>query len=225
MKHLMRHPKSNQGSALVLVILLTLILSAFAIVALRNVSRSVQQTAVFRTRTQAQATSSSAVNLFAHRAGDKAASIVKAIKSQSLTEEAGGTQGVFGGSADMAERLATATQGGYLRVDDDFLQNFIPQSQIVTTAGKEQTGLFTNAANSNRTFEFNRSARFDVMVRDLVDGIPAPGYSGRYCFKKAFIATDARVGERDDDWSGANNVAYARHGKEVLLGPIECGFE
>jgi Tfp pilus assembly protein PilX len=216
--------RSDRGSALILVILLTLILSAFAIVALRNVSRSVQQTALFQTRAQAQSTSSSAVNLYTQRAGDKASTIVYAIKSQSLSA-AGGQQGVYGGSANAAERLATATAGGHLRVDDDFLVNLIPQATAVTSNGKEQTGLFTNSAGSRRTFEDSRSSKFEVIVRDLVDGIPAPGYSGRYCFKKALIASDARVGERDDDWSSANNVAYARHGKEVLLGPIECGFE
>jgi hypothetical protein len=221
---ILRQRRSDRGSALVLVILLTLILSAFAIVALRNVSRSVQQTALFRTRAQAQSTSSSALDVFSLRAGDRAANIVTAIKSQAVSE-GGGQTGVYGGSANAAERLAVATAGGHLRVNDDFLAQLLPQADDPTSAGLEQTGLFTDAAASRRTFETTRSSRFEVIVRDLVDGIPAPGYSGRYCFKKALIASDARVGERDDDWTEANNVAYARHGKEVLLGPIECGFE
>lgn len=219
-----RKGQSQRGSALVLVVLLSLVLSALAIVAMRNVARSARQASVFHTRAQSQNTSSSAVNLYSQRAGDKAAGIVTAIKSKAFGES-GGMAGTYGASANEADRLATATAGGFLLLTDDELTKVLPQAANLTSTSKEQTGLFTNSAGSNRTFEDERSSSFQVIVRDLVDGIPAPRYSGGYCFKKAFIATESRVGETNDDWDAIANVAYSRHGKEVLLGPIECGFE
>lgn len=212
--------QAERGSALIIVILVTLMLSALAIVAMRDVARTAQQSSVFHTRNQAQNTSSAAVDLYSIRAGDKASGIVTAIKSRALGES-GGSSGIYGGSASAADRLATATAGGYLLLQDDELDAFLPESQALTSRSTEQTGLFTDSALGKRSFEDERSARFEVIVRDLVDGIPAPGYSDRYTFKKAFIATESRVGTINDDFEGINNVAYSRHGKEVLLGPIE----
>lgn len=217
-----RKGHSQRGSALVVVILVTLLLSALSIVAMRNVARSAQQASVFHTRNQSQNSSSAAVNLYAARAGDNAAQIVKGIKEKGFGQ-AGGTSNVFSGTANEADRLATATAGGYLKRSDDDLVGLLPESTSLTSTSREQTGLFTNSALNNRSFEDGRSGRFEVIVRDLVDGIPAVGFGEQFCFKKAFIASESRVGISTDDFGGINNVAYSRHGKEVLMGPIDCG--
>lgn len=67
----MKHPMHNQrGSALVLVTLLTLVLAALAIIALRNTARSVQQTATYQTRGQAGEMAASTGRLASKRVGD-----------------------------------------------------------------------------------------------------------------------------------------------------------
>ena len=88
----------------------------------------------------------------------------------------------------------------------------------------EETGLFTNDSSTNPSFEQGESThRFALVFRDPIDGIPVPGYSDDFCFKKVTIATEAEVGQTDPEWNNSNMIARSQSGQEVLLGPIHCG--
>lgn len=227
------HPWQNErGSTLILVVLLTLILSASAIVVLRDVARTTQSSAVYRTRGQAQLTSSAANRMFGDWVGNKAGTLLDAMKNANYGS-GGGDANIWGAGAggpgsftDQQRREALAILGGQL----DF--NYADLSQpcgagctpLITDYGDpDETGLFQVAAG-DETFESRRTARWRVRMRDLADGFPAVGYSGEFCFKKAVIAAESLVGRVDPLWNRANNVAQARHATDAMIGPVECGY-
>ena len=229
-KHTVSRPWENErGSTLILVVLLTLILSASAIVALRNVARSTQGSAVFRTRAQAQMLSDSADRLFSDWVGNKASTLVDAMQKANYGEDdVSGTADVFGAGDNvdgqtMAEkRLGMAILGGELEFSqEDLTTGATPL--ITPNVDPDESGLF-QVAPADKTFESRRKAKWRVKIRDMTDGMPAVGYSGSFCFKKALVAAEAQVGVTDPDWSRSNNVAQSRHGLDVMIGPIECGY-
>lgn len=226
-------PWSNErGSTLILVVLLTLILSASAIVSMRDVARTAQAAGVYRTRAQAQLTSASANSLFADWVGNKAATLIDAMQNSTYGAEAGSTN-VYGGrdngpsgSTAQERREGLAILGGELEFNYKDLQSDCGGTCVPLIddySNPQETGLFQTAAGQE-TFETRRSARWRVKIRDLSDGFPAVGYSDKFCFKKAVIASESLVGRIDPNWARANNVAQARHAEDAMIGPVECGY-
>jgi hypothetical protein len=238
-----RHPMTSpRGSALILVVLLTLILAATSIVALRDVARSTRGSAVYRTRAQAQLTSDAASRTYADWLGRYAGTIMKGLKNSERGEETDGNGdswvNVFGGRADGGididdsggdptfdeRKRSLAVRGPVVVFTDDQLGECASCTPLLVnsgaSAGDDETGLF-RTDDTETTFESRRTSEFRVVTRDIVDGPPAPWYGDGTCFKKALIAADARVGQVDPDWSKANNVAAARHGIEAFIGPVE----
>ena len=220
---------NRRGSALILVLLLSLILSATAIVALRDVARSVQNSAVFRTRVQAQQTSNAVVQVYTARTGNKADAVITAIEESMYGKEGTGATdptGVFGGGHDTTSSLsfeerrrAQAVMGGHVEFTNTEL------AALLGTPPAGETGMFTDSAGSARSFESRRQSQWRVIVRDLMEGPKAEGYSQEYCFKKAVVGAEALIGQPDDDWTGPNNVALTRHTQDALIGPsMKCGY-
>ncbi len=222
-------PRSKKGSALVLVTLLTLIMAALAIVALRNVARSTQQAAVYTTRQQAHMVSSAGTTVVARRVGDKANNVYNRMQANlygaGTSTDSGGTafndtgllSGQATGATAVGNRLDTIRSGAY-----------------ATFSGKEFSGLQKNNAGTLRlmgpggtaspSFEDQRQTDFRVIVRDPIEAQPAEGFSEDWCFKKVTIATEASVGDVDDDWQSANNFARSRNALDGMIGPIKCGY-
>lgn len=217
----MRILKNQRGSALVLVTLLTLILAALAIVALRNVARTTQQAGVFATRHQAQMSSGAAAAVVSRRIGDKAGNVYERMNAK-LLGEAGSDTGVLGGEllgADtdtvMGARLDTVRRGAYtVFVGDDF-------SALLPVSGGMPRLMGTSTEPS---FEDQRQSDFRAIVRDPIEAQPAEGFSENWCFKKVLIATESTIGDMDDNWESSNRFARARKGVDALIGPIECGY-
>lgn len=224
----------GRGSALILTVLLTLILSAMAIVAMRDVARSVHQSGVFRTRLQADLMSESALQVYAKRSGDKANSVLSALRKGTAGMSDDGTTGIYGqdmrnvgsGAATLKDqRIAQATEGGHVEISST--TKGVREDFMTGTTGSE-SGLFLKPGDTTgaiHSFETQRDSEWRVIIRDPTDGIPAPGFSNRYCFKKVLIASDATVGVNDGDWNTVNNIANRRHAFDALLGPVECGYQ
>ncbi|MEZ4459576.1 MAG: hypothetical protein R3E66_07560 [bacterium] len=140
----MKHPMHNQrGSALVLVTLLTLVLAALAIIALRNTARSVQQTATYQTRGQAGEMAASTGRLASKRVGDQAPKFWRRMNAAMYGQSDDGDLGVLGTSGQVgnaAQRLDTILLGPYAILSGaDFKEMFNGY------AGGE-TGLFSDGA-------------------------------------------------------------------------------
>ena len=192
--------QNETGSSLILVTLVSLVLAAVAIVALRNISRTVQQAAVYQTRQQSMLTSSGAASMFSKRVGDKASLVYNRMTQRIYQEETtDNDRGVLAGGRGMSDRMKQVRGGQYAVFDKGDFADFLP-------AGTE-TGLFTGklADGSQRVESFEgqegRTTTFRTIVRDPLDAQAATGFDNSYCFKKVVIATESTVGavECDDN--------------------------
>ena len=220
--------RGERGSALILVMMILLVLSAVGMVALRDVSRTVQQAGAYRVRSQARTFSASAAEYATKRSGDDAKGFWQMMTKSHVNDLS---------ELGSGDRMGTARMGAFVKLtqrpgDSTTKETGFPELNTTT----DETGLFYNSANSAAvSFETkeNQSAAddtekntsFTVVLRDPIDGIPAPGYSSNYCFKKVTVASRARVGQTDPEWEGSNMVAETRTVSEALIGPIECGSQ
>ena len=212
--------RGERGSALILVLLILLALSAIGMLALQDVTRSIQQSGQFRVRTTAS-TFSDAVAQFMHkRLGDKASQYWNMMKTGQEFDMSGT------GSTKMANRKQVATQGGWIKLQqipghsDDKKRDF----DNILGSSSDETGIFTGGSSTVSSFELNeKGTQFEVVIRDPVDGIPVPGYSDKFCFKKMTVATRTQVGDMQDSWTRPRQVAEGRTMFEGLVGPMECG--
>ena len=204
---------NERGSALILVVLLGLIMSSMAIVALRNITYTTRSAAIYRTRTQAQMSSDSVVRLYSNWLGQNAATTLSMAQSR-LEQD-------LRMATDDAQRNLLISRGPTLGFADDQVPN-LPNSPLkdVSTSTYE-TGLFGMGGVS---FETRHHLDWRVQVRDLVDGYPAVYYGDQFCFVRATIGAEATVGEADDDWTSANNIAVSRHVVDAMVGPRDCGY-
>lgn len=220
--------RSERGSALILVMMILLVLSAVGMVALRDVSRTVQQAGAYRVQSQARTFSDSAAQYATKRAGDDAKSFWQMMTSSHVNDLS---------ELGSGDRMGTARLGAYAKLtqrpgDSTTKETDFPELHTTT----DETGLFYNDANSAAvSFETKenqaaaddsvKNTSFTVVLRDPIDGIPAPGYSSNYCFKKVTVASRARVGKIDPEWEGSNMIAEERTVSEALIGPVECGAQ
>ena len=148
--------RQRRGSALILVVLLTLMLAAVSIVALRDIARTTSATATYRTRTQAQLTSDAATRVFANYAGTNATPLME-VAHHSLFGEDDELVGMFAGEnhegLDMdgdnaisrEERRITATiQGPILTFTHSVLASNCGGlcTPMIPHPGTTETGLF-----------------------------------------------------------------------------------
>lgn len=206
--------RRTRGSALILVLLIMLALSAIGLVALRGISRSIQQSGMYRVRTTASAFSDAVSQFMAKRLGDKASSMMGAMdRMQQMDMETLGT------SMQKRRQLVSGGSPLVFRQRPGEKTNF---DQVLNTRSGEESGLFTNGTKPS--FEgAEPDSGFDIVIRDPLGGIPVPGYSDRYCFKKVTIATRADIGDFSQSWDKPRQVGVGRTVVEGLVGPVECG--
>ena len=189
--------RNERGSALVLVTLVSLVLAALAIVALRNIARSVHQTAVYQTRLQSLNTSASAMGLVSRRTGDKASLVYNRMKQGMYSNSTVGgntDSGVLGGSATESARLNTVLAGNWVIYDGhDF------DHMYETPTGNGETGLFTDGTEKSFEHRRGKETHFRAIIRDPIESSAATGFSSNYCFKKVTMVAEATVGAESCD--------------------------
>lgn len=209
-RHLQQWIRDEQGSALILTMLILLVLTAVGMVALRDVARTVQQSGVYRVRTQSKTFTEAASEFVAQRAGDNAAGYWNKMETSFKTDM--GSASNRGARNDMGAMVTLNQNKG--TGDFGFLTNTNGETGLFHEDGKGAS--FEQASNED-------AHRFKTILRDPMDGIPVPGYSGQFCFKKVTIGTESTVGQSDPDWNKSNMTANSQAGSEVLIGPIDCG--
>jgi hypothetical protein len=182
-------------------------------------------------RKQASAAAEAAVLFSSNMVGDRASTFWRGIDSS--------TQLATGAGATSAAQLAAVRRGGSMILTRGPLTAAppagVPVMQVMTNAAANETGLFSNAG-AIRSFEQRTGTgteasqnSFRVVLRDPVEGPPAPGYSGRFCFKKIYFASESKYGSflggtESADWTlPPSTIATGRNGMEGFIGPIECG--
>lgn len=209
----------RRGSALILTMLIMLVLGALGMMALRDVSRSVQQSGAYRVRTQADGFSEAAVEFTSTQGGNDAKTFWAEMNSDHATRseamldddnmELNNRKSL---TRRGAYKVLTQRAGGVDSARDDFEH---------ISSSSEETGLLGDG--SFETAEPN--TEFSVILRDPLDGPPMPGYDDNHCFKKITIASRALLGRPDRDWSGGGMMAERRHGVETFIGPLPCGAQ
>lgn len=204
----------QQGSALILTMLVLLVLTGLGMLAMRNTRASLQQSGAYRVRTQATGLAEAATGYTAYLAGKDASGFWAMMQSPQVT--------TLSQLADATSRQAEARRGAYLHLKQKAgtTDNIFPN----VAASAEETGLLTDG--SAPSFEKRESAsRFEVVLRDPMDGPPAAGYGENYCFKKVTVVSRGLIGEPSADWTGSGMVADKRTAVETYIGPIECGAQ
>ncbi len=208
----------RRGSALILTMLILLVLSALGMMALRSVSQSVQQSGAYRVRTQADGMSEAAVEYASAQAGNDA----KTFWSMMNSAQGNASREAIDADSSLADRKSLTRRGAFLELTQrpgtgtDIETDFEHLDTTDTETGLLGSGSFEAAEDHTQ---------FSVIIRDPLDGPPAPGYGEQYCFKKVTIASRALVGQPDRDWTGSGMMAESRHGMETFIGPIECGAQ
>ena len=208
----------QRGSALVLVLLILLALTAIGMVALKDVNRSIQQSGQYRVRAQAAAYADAVGQFMAKRTGDKANEYWNMMETTQDFD--------LRTNSSMDNRKNFATRGAFFELTqdpdnaDDEKKDF---RTLFDMLGGDESGLFVGSSGE-RSFESRHAgSEFSVIIRDPVDGIPAPGYSNQFCFKKVTIAARAQLGELSDSWTQPRQVGVGRTVAEGLIGPMDCG--
>lgn len=211
--------RRQHGSALILTMLILLVLTGLGMVAMHDVHRSVRQSGTYRVRTQAAGLSEAALNYTAFQTSESADKFWDMMnKPQSHA---------IGSTTDSTARLSNARRGAYIKM----------QQQAGASSGQAfpglsdatETGLLTDGSHPSvesgfiSPSESIAKSKFAVVIRDPIDGPPAPGYGDGWCYKKVLIASRAMVGEPSADWSGSGMVADKRNAIETYIGPVQCG--
>jgi Tfp pilus assembly protein PilX len=215
-------------------LMLTLVLSGVGVVVMQSTMMSMKLSGNYKMRKQASAAAEAAVLYTSNMVGDQAGTFWRAMESStqvSMSQNAAG-MGSFGARQDAVRR------GGAMIVTNSppAANPLVPTMGVMQSAGAiGETGLFSSSSGAAKSFEQKNGVggtaanTFRVVLRDPIEGPPAPGYSGRFCFKKIYFASEARYGTTGTgtevaDWtSPPSTIATGRNGMEGFIGPIECG--
>ncbi|MFU8802782.1 MAG: hypothetical protein ACNA8W_03135 [Bradymonadaceae bacterium] len=213
--------RSPRGAALILAMLVMLVLSGLGLIALSSVTDSVWQSSSYRARAQGQLFSDGVLNFGVFNAGLSAPEELAKVAHMTRTSmlEAG---------ADQDARVSALNRGGYHiyttnPADDAFQTNLsllFPEGRFFERE--------VDPANAPKSFENaigpdgeTIPVAFRYIIRDPLEGPSVPGFSGKFCFKKVSMASQARVGDMGDG-SSRSSVALGSHLAETLLGPVDC---
>ncbi|MFB6351591.1 MAG: hypothetical protein ABEN55_15765 [Bradymonadaceae bacterium] len=206
------HGRSRRGSALIIVLLVLLALSALGMVALQSVGDTLDRTGTYRVRSNADVFSASAARFFVGDLKRYAGKLSKASR-----------QKISGASGNQRRRFGQ--MGGYIRLKQ---QSSVGSGsatrdfeQLSSGVGDNESGLFTGG--SNESFEQkNAQSSFEIVVRNPSSPMERPGYSGNYCFRKVTVAAQGRLGKLDSSWNAPAQVGQARTSVEGFVPVSQC---
>ncbi|RAL25068.1 hypothetical protein DL240_02310 [Lujinxingia litoralis] len=204
---------NERGAALVVVLLVILVLTGLGMVALDSTTEGVWLSSSHRTRAQATVYSDAVVQFGMYRAGVRAPSYAEMLKARAEVD--------LDALNSEDERIGAIRRGGY----QIFTPEADPGGGQATLSDVLTSGQLIGAGSETSLEEDSEMpVAFRYIVRDPVDGPPAPGYSGQFCFKKVTIASEAVLGDVPEaEADRRRQRAMGRHSSEAMMGPIDCG--
>jgi hypothetical protein len=194
---------ASRGATLVLVLLVMLGISALSVMALNSVSRSVEQSGVFRVRTQASQLSSSVAtvtNLLMGQPG--VASQVKNTKADliKLSRQGSGSY--------LDSPLNTGLTGTYTTKYNDEFYN-----QLFQGAGTGTTGLLTDPGTSSKSFEDSLANHsFSAALEPSSPMQCGRGAADKKNCIRVVMYTRSQLGQFSNNWkSTQQQVGVGRH--------------
>lgn len=207
-----------QGSALVLVLLLMLALSAIGMLALQNITSSIEQSGVYRVRTTSGAFGDGAANFWARRSAGNAGDVWRSMR------QGDGCRDAMAGNTSMTQREWRELRseiGGCARYDGS--KNSF--GQMLQTNADHESGLFTDDSKANHlSFESKKkNSTFEVIAQYPYEANPPSGFSeDDYCFKMVTVAAEGQLGELSDTWDQLEQVGRGRAVFKGKIGPVAC---
>lgn len=210
-------PLGERGSALILVLLLMLALSAIGMVALRDVARSIDQSGLYRVRTTSSMFADATTQFWISRSAGNAGEVW-----QSMYQGDGCRQEMAGKNASMTDRewakLRSEIGGCALyKSDEDAFGDILDR-------GSGESGLFIDDQGNNRSFESQKqNSEFRVVARYPYEGNPPAGFSeDDYCFKMVTVGGEGQLGTFPQNWTETRQVGRGRAVFKGKIGPVPC---
>lgn len=205
-----------RGSALLLVLLLMLGLSAIGMVALQDVAASVERSGNYRVRTTGSMFGDASANFWIRRSAGNAGDVWTSMR------QGDGCRARVEGKTTMTDRewrQLRSEMGGCALYDgaQDSFGNILD-----TTA--DETGLFTDGQGNYLSFESQKEdSTFEVIARYPFEANAPSGFSeDDYCFKMVTVASEGRLGTFSDSWDQIEQVGRGRAVFKGKIGPVPC---
>lgn len=193
-----------------LALLVMLVLSGLALVAMNSVSSSNTMSGMHRIQAQSFSMSDGLNQLGMLRSGQQAT-----VYHAQLRDTAGGvTLDDIGDDAD--RELAAMRRGGFVKLTsddtgDDGFDNSQVQLQGADTLFDDDQ--FVHGVPSELDSEFG------YIVRDPLLGPRAEGYGDEFCFIQVTVGSQTRIGGGSGIGQGR---ALGRNASTAMIGPVEC---
>lgn len=200
----------RRGSALIVVLLVLLALTALGMVAMRTVGNSIDRSGTYRLRTAASAMSDGAARFFIN-AAPKYAGTLNQVNRHSLR----------GSGLKSDQRQRRASRGGIVRLE----QPRTGSRAFELPDKNSETGLLTRDKNNTdyRSIEgMNPDSSFEIVVRNPSHAISKPGFSDDFCFRKVTVASRAKLGNFSNSWDGISRVGQGRTVAEGFVPVTNC---
>jgi len=215
--HRDRLSEKPEGSALILVLLLMLALSAIGMVALEDVAASIDQSGVYRVRTTAEMFGDGAANFWMRRSAGNANSVWRSMR------QGDGCRSRIAGATPLTDRewrQLRSELGGCAIYDGSEDRSF---GQILDP-GSDETGLFTDDPGQHPSFESQKEeSTFEVIARYPFEANAPSGFSeDDFCFKMVTVAAEGQLGAFPDDWDQLARVGRGRAVFKGKIGPVPC---
>lgn len=196
--------KTERGAALILALLVMLVLSGLALVAMYSVSDSTMMAGMHRMQTEVETISDGYNQVAVHRAGVNAPEYVQILRER----DDGKVVELSDGDVDL---------GGY------FSDTFPGDGNHCEMDG----GGFSASATRE-----NRHPSCAAVYRDSVMGPRVPGFGDDFCFNRVTVGSMAMIGDVALD-AGAdsgeaarsrldNAQVLGRNATQAMIGPVEC---
>jgi hypothetical protein len=235
----MKTQSNTRGSALILAILLSLVLSSLGIVSMHGVARSMRQSTAFAARQQARELSQGALLFRSIRCGENGSSCLNSVSEMGKSEL---TSAAFGNDRDAianrgAMQILRQDSGAAIAAglgQEDFSADLIPSGSNATLG---ESGLLTNdtpcPSGGNVCPSFEREYKdgnnqaqtmFRVVIRDIELIGPSEGCEiGACCAKRFLISSEALIGDPAiSDYYRENRTGFAQHAMTAVIENIEC---
>lgn len=209
--------RGPRGSALILVLLVLLALSAIGMVALRDIARSIDQSGLYRVRTTSSMFGDGTAQFWLRRSAGNAGTVWQSMY------QGDGCRAALAGKGSMTDReweRLRSELGGCAVYKSTKADTF---GKILNTSTGE-TGLFIDDSGKYRSFESQKQeSQFRILARYPFEGNAPEGFSGDdYCFKMVTFAAEGQLGEFPNNWTEPKQVGRGRAIFKGKIGPVPC---
>lgn len=207
----------NRGAALVLALLVMLVLSAMALVAMNTVATSNTMSGMHRLQSQALSVSDALNKLGMMRSGRQASEYYAEMQDHSGGLE---FEDFASGSED---ELGAMRRGGYVIFQSGETDRDMGQIQL---QGGTDDGLLDSGEDSDdfvEAVESELQPEYAYIVRDPLLGPRAEGYGDEFCFIQVTVGSHATIGGADAPGDEIRQArALGRNASQAMIGPTEC---